>query len=604
MQGALGETSVVVLLHDDAGQMRSNGGRAVGQDKSEEYEVLVRLQAGRTPTAFRFRSSAPIVIQEGSGRLRRDDLVAPGDMRVYRDGMLATSGLGLVLTSLYQLPGVEEQVHSWFDEPPALTVDQTSSSVALSLLAKANVHGNLYMGFTLVDLTLPPSQALLNLGPNSTQFIFLRIVQVNTRPFFTVPADLSIAWLVGDAALHPVTLDGVVQNVTAGALDEDVAQRVRLEVSALSGSDGAGAACEELMDPRHPPAVSYPGFPTRAASISLRLQAERAGRCTLQLTASEIDGIPLAQALAYSANLTVVVASVNRAPSFALRRPELVVVANSGAHAIADLVGDISSGEPAAAHAPQQTVSMLVASIAATPPSLFRLAPSIAASTGLLSFSVSDGESGMALIGLRALDDGGTLFGGRDSSEEAQVRIQVLPRPRVSSVYPTWWMSTEVDAANLRLRVLGEFFTAARAGSELPPAVAGDQMHLAQPSPGAYVLVGGHPCLRTELVSDTELHCIGVRPFARAAVINVRVVEPLPPSSQTPLVREGTLGETKELQRIELLVGGASDDGRGFVATAANSSFLTLHQWNVMPDRSVGPARGTTSLVGLGSRRL
>ena len=559
---------------------------------------MVRLLAGRIAPAYRFRTSAPIVTQEGVGQLRRDDLVAPSDLRVYRNGQLVTSHIGFVLTSMYQMVGVEEEVDKWFEEAPALTWDESTAKVGLTLTPKPTVHGNLYLGFTLVDLTLPQDQAsALYQGPNTTQFLFLRIVQVNTRPSFTAPSIVNVRSIVAHdgGQSEPETLDGIIQNITAGALDEDVLQTLALELTGLTGADGAGHACEHLLHAT--PAVSYAGFPSRSASISLHLQPFRSGRCTLELTLRETAGVPEAEALAFSASLAVVVSAVNQAPSFTVLKPELLIVESSGSHAIHAVVGNVSDGEPALADAPSQSVSMLISTVAATPPSLFAVAPSISASAAHLTFTVSEGESGLAMIRLRAKDDGGTLFGGQDSSEEASVRVQVLARPRLSAVHPTWWMASEVDASNLRLTITGEFFGAARAASQLPPFVTNDQMSGTHPAPGAYAIVGGHPCLRTELISDSEVLCIGIRPFAHTASVNVRVIEPVP-HGVGPVIREGTLGVHKQLQRVELLVGGATDDGRGFVAAAANSSLLTVGLWNVVPDR---PVRALGALASAGS---
>jgi len=380
-----------------------------------------------------------------------------------------------------------------------------------------------------------------------------------------------------------------------------VLQALALEVTGLTGADRAGQACEHLLHAT--PTLSYSGFPSRTASLSLHIQPFRSGKCTLELTLRETAGVPESEALSFTASITVDVSAVNQAPAFAVLKPELLIVESSGSHTIHAVVGNVSDGEPLLADAPSQPVSMLISSVAATPPSLFTVAPAIAASATHLSFTVSDGESGFAMLGLRAKDDGGTLFGGQDSSEEALVRVQVLARPRLSSVHPTWWMAAEVDASNLRLTITGEFFAAARADSQLPPFVTSDQMNGTQPAPGAYALVGGRPCLRTELISDSEVLCIGIEPFSRTARVNVRVIEPVP-HGVGPVMREGTLGEHKQLQRVELLVGGATDDGQGFVAAAANSSLLTVGQWEVMPDRPVralGASASAGSVIAAGT---
>ena len=66
--GLVGSCSLVVVLHDNAGRIRSNSGTPVGQDTSVEYSFTLTLLGGYMPPVFRFLSSKPIVVQEGSGK--------------------------------------------------------------------------------------------------------------------------------------------------------------------------------------------------------------------------------------------------------------------------------------------------------------------------------------------------------------------------------------------------------------------------------------------------------------------------------------------------------------------------------------------------------
>jgi hypothetical protein len=113
---------------------------------------------------------------------------------------------------------------------------------------------------------------------------------------------------------------------------------------------------------------------------------------------------------------------------------------------------------------------------------------------------------------------------------------------------------------------------------------------LATPDAGAYVLVDGNACLRSVLVSDSELRCEGIHAFASSAEIKVRVIQAptlCTLDAQGRVTLEGTLGVLRRLQRIGLLVGGSTSDGRGFLATAASSSSQAMQAWHVSFDRPV-----------------
>jgi hypothetical protein len=112
---------------------------------------------------------------------------------------------------------------------------------------------------------------------------------------------------------------------------------------------------------------------------------------------------------------------------------------------------------------------------------------------------------------------------------------------------------------------------------------------LATPDAGAYALVDGNACLRSVLVSDSELRCEGIHAFASSAEIKVRIIQAptLCTLAQGRVTLEGTLGVLRQLQRIGLLVGGSTSDGRGFLATAASSSSQAMQAWHVSFDRPV-----------------
>ena len=547
---------------------------------------------------------------------KQEDVVAQEDVKLYRNGQLVTNERAFVLTSFYQSPDQGQTAQHVFDQAPHLSLPppDSPSSITLSFKPKPTAHGSFYLGFTLVDTQTaslsPEVAALVQPGPNTTQYIFVRIVQVNSPPHFVMSSNVTLPSVAPNYAETlpeiqegvPVHLGEVMTQVTTGAADEDLVQTLLLTVTHTSGMLGAGPRCEQLFVKA--PLISFAGYPAVNASITLFLRAFAAGTCRLEITASDLQSPPLL----YTDVVTIHVQAVNRAPTFDVVSHHILVVESSGAHSKAGVVSNISSGEGGASFV-QQSVVFSVATLA-SPPQLFEINPSIS-SSGVLTFTLAQNAWGWAWLTVRAHDDAGTLFNGNDTSSEARLELQVLPRPRLESVYPTWWMATEIPAQNLTLTIRGAYLNdvlttphlhtpSSPALPQLPlaavPDVATPEM-LALSLPGVYIIVGGQACLRSVVISDSELECQGVAGFAVEATVNVRVLQQV---GTGPIVlREGTLGSARQLQRITLLIGGSTLDGLGFVATASSSTSSMVRQWKVTTDRAVRSLQATAASVSV-----
>jgi hypothetical protein len=178
-------------------------------------------------------------------------LVAEEDIKVYRRGRLVTDHRAFVLTSLYQVPATWQTVDDMFDVAPRLslpTLFNSSSTVTLTFTAKAVVHGNLYMGFTLVDeyelagSNVPSDQTPA--GPNTTQFIFVHIMPVNSPPTMEIVTPNQT--LPSPTSAHPapvrVRLNHVISHLSTGAVDEDLIQTLSLRLRTV------GAGCSKIFD--------------------------------------------------------------------------------------------------------------------------------------------------------------------------------------------------------------------------------------------------------------------------------------------------------------------------------------------------------------------
>ena len=118
-------------------------------------------------------------------------------------------------------------------------------------------------------------------------------------------------------------------------------------------------------------------------------------------------------------NLVVVMEGlVNVAPSFT-KGPDVTVLQNCGAQVLNDWATDISAGPPNEAG---QTVAFVLAS---DNPALFEVAPAISPD-GTLTFKPAPSANGISSVTVVLQDNGGTAYGGQDTSAPQTFTIAVL----------------------------------------------------------------------------------------------------------------------------------------------------------------------------------
>ncbi len=120
--------------------------------------------------------------------------------------------------------------------------------------------------------------------------------------------------------------------------------------------------------------------------------------------------------------VSVTVLLVNVAPSFT-RGPDQSVPENSDGQTVAGWATTIDPGAPSEAG---QSVSFLVES---DNPSLFAVQPHID-TNGTLTYVPAAGVSGTTKVTVRAKDNGGSFYGGRDTSAPTTFTITVTPANR------------------------------------------------------------------------------------------------------------------------------------------------------------------------------
>eukprot|EP00960_Hanusia_phi_P059607 764231-Hanusia_phi.AAC.2 len=122
---------------------------------------------------------------------------------------------------------------------------------------------------------------------------------------------------------------------------------------------------------------------------------------------------------------------VNQPPSFAIPQPELTVVQGSD-YTLQGFAVEISPGTSKEVF---QTITFIV-NVVPDGTFVFSSIPTLHPD-GTLTFSTSPEEFGSVVLQVLALDNGGTAFGGQDTSPVHEVNVQVLPRPKILSVVPS-----------------------------------------------------------------------------------------------------------------------------------------------------------------------
>lgn len=113
----------------------------------------------------------------------------------------------------------------------------------------------------------------------------------------------------------------------------------------------------------------------------------------------------------------VTVANVNNAPGFVVG-PGQVGIEDSGAHSIPGWATGITAG------APNESGQALTFHLLADPTDYFSVQPAVNAA-GTLTYTLAPDAYGLALVSIYLTDDGGTDYGGEDTSDEYQFEISI-----------------------------------------------------------------------------------------------------------------------------------------------------------------------------------
>jgi hypothetical protein len=200
------------------------------------------------------------------------------------------------------------------------------------------------------------------------------------------------------SASFVLSLNTTSANDIMSAVHADSSLTVFDEVADVSGF-GITSACLLSLDPG-----SYVGPPTRPTVLNYP-----------NVGMGPVGGGVFVARL----NLVVVMEGLlNMAPSFT-KGPDVTVLQNCGAQVLDDWATDISAGPPNEA---RQAVAFMLAS---DNPALFEVAPAVAPD-GTLTFKPVPNANGISHVTAVLKDNGGTAYGGQDTSAPQIFTIAVL----------------------------------------------------------------------------------------------------------------------------------------------------------------------------------
>jgi len=271
---------------------------------------------------------------------------------------------------------------SLFSSQP--TIDPASGDLTYTPAGDAN-------GLVTVDVVLSDDGGTADSGVDTSgpfQFT-ITVTAVNNAPSFSAGSDETV---LEDAGAQAVS--GWASAISAGPVDE-AGQTVSFGVT--NNTNPALFAT--------PPAVSPSGTLTYTPADDAN------GITVITITLTD-DGGTLNGGTDTSTpvNFTINITPVNDAPSFVVGLGQ-TVLEDSGPHVLPGWITGISQG--ASIDESSQTASFMVDSN--TNPGLFAAVP-VVDSTGELTYTLTPNAYGVATIGIKAVDDGGTDNGGFDTS--------------------------------------------------------------------------------------------------------------------------------------------------------------------------------------------
>ena len=233
----------------------------------------------------------------------------------------------------------------------------------------------------------------------------------------SLPATVSIQLHpVNDAPIFELTN---VANEVISSVDvyEDFATQTVKVLTGLIPDDETGQNVEYSIDPT---SVSFANISidSNTGEVTIEKVDDDYGNQDFTVIAIDDGGTDLNGENTYTQNFTLNITSVNDVPSF-VKGDDQPILEDAGLQTIESWATNISRG-PA-----DEITQLLGFNITSTNDEFFSQYPSVDPTTGTLTYQIADDLNGDVSVTLTISDDGGTDFGGVDTSEPQSFEINV-----------------------------------------------------------------------------------------------------------------------------------------------------------------------------------
>jgi len=254
-------------------------------------------------------------------------------------------------------------------------------------------------GTARVTVTAQDNGGIANGGLDTSlpQTFTVTVTAVNDRPTFVKGADESV---LEDAGPRVVT--GWATAISTGAANETqtVTFTATADLPALFSGPVVVSANGDLL---YTPASN--AFGVAVVTVFARDSGDVAN-----------GGI----ATSTAALLTITLTAVNDPPTFTITQPSITIAEDAGPQAIT-VAASISAG-------PLEPGQAIAFTVTSTNAALFSALPTVATSTGIMSFTTAANAFGASSITLTLIDNGGTAFGGNPTSTSQVISLTVNSR--------------------------------------------------------------------------------------------------------------------------------------------------------------------------------
>lgn len=366
---AFGTATITVVLKDNGGT--ANG----GVDTSTAQTFTITISPVNDAPSFTIANNPPASLEDG--------------------GLQTVNNFA---TNISAGPNETQNVHfevvnnsnpSLFSVAPTINPDGT-----LSYQAATDVSGT-----ATVTVVLKDDGGTDNGGHDTSmvQTFTINIEPVNQAPSFTIA---NSPLTLENSGTH--TINNFASDISAGPPNEST-QTVNFTVT----NDNPSLFSAQ-------PSISADG------TLTYTLAQNTSGIAHVNVVAidnggTENGGVNSSQVQSFAIN----VVEVNQPPSF-VDGSNQTVSANSGSHTVSHFISTFSAGPPNEAN---QTISFIVST---NNTSLFSVQPTIAPD-GTLSYTLAQNASGVAVVNVQIVDNGGTANGGVDISQPQHFTINVIP---------------------------------------------------------------------------------------------------------------------------------------------------------------------------------